>query len=136
MREIIFRGKRIDNGELVYGDLTQDRDLETAYIQGHDYYTDDCGPQREPFCCEVDPETVGQYTGVKDCKGKRIFEGDVLRGYNTYDFKVYIEYGHAVIKWEDSGEKLTECLEADYIKDNDVEIIGNIHDNPELLEVK
>ena len=48
MREILFRAKRIDNGEWVEGDLRQDRDLETAYISGWDYYTTEGGLEREP----------------------------------------------------------------------------------------
>ena len=132
MREIIFRGKRIDNGELVYGDLTQDRDLETAYIQGHDYYTDDCGPQREPFCCDVDPETVGQYTERKDKTGIRIFEGDIVK-IDSFIYQVEFRYS----EWEFRIlSKKVYCFPNFDSHTGECEIIGNIHDNPELLEVQ
>ena len=76
MREILFRGKRKDNGEWVKGDLRQDKDLGKSYISGWNYYTDCAGAEREPFEHEVIPETVGQYTGVTDIFGDKGFEGD------------------------------------------------------------
>ena len=128
MREILFRGKRKDNGEWIEGDLTQDKDLETAYIQSYDYYTDDCGPQREPFCYEVLPETVGQLTGiVKD--GKKIFEGDIgWDAHNECYGAVEFQDGKFVYVWENA------CNDLDDISvDADIDFIGNIYDNPELL---
>lgn len=133
MREYLFRGKRLDNGEWVEGDLSQDRDLGTAYVQGFDYYCDECGLQREPFGFEVDPETVGQFTGLTDKNGRKIFEGDVCLDSTGWVF---------VVIWDsDNGRFLGRHSKPrgdTYIcyvgRVPAVEIIGNRWDNPELLE--
>ena len=133
MREVLFRGKRTDNGEWEYGDLW-------------------CNPYGKRAVCivspindqgttggnEVIPETVGQYTGLTDKNGRKIFEGDIVEGnseYFTYTHpygKVVYDGGQFFISFDDVLEDI-ECLGA---WANDVEIIGNIYDNPELLEVK
>lgn len=132
MREIKFRGKRIDTGEWVYGDLLQDGDL--SFIVGSLKEFMDT-PVNE---CLVNPDTVGQYTGFKDRTGMDIYEGDILlheERYNLGLFKDYIK-----VEWEDDGyiatvlnnesKGLVEPLE--YC--TDYPVCGNIHDNPELLE--
>lgn len=129
MREILFRGKRADNGEWIKGYLyiTQNSEYEiSSYCK---YY--DC----ERYTYIVIPETVGQYTGLTDKNGKKIFEGDIIfRNYygekKTYQV-VYDKYIGAFTGQDKEGLYYTtfdgdsECFE----------IIGNIHDNPELLEV-
>jgi len=138
MREILFRGKRIDNGKWVYG-----------------YYAPCCLGRFPCSPCivpdpdgiwepiEVDPFTIGQYTGLTDKNGKEIFEGDILKvhdeiplfdGYKSeeicYNGKVMYLDNRGMYVCEGNGDgnalfalNLDEC-----------QVIGNIHDNPELLE--
>ncbi len=152
MRDILFRGKRIDNGEWVYGwycKCPNGRWPLVDCIKNNSY--------------EVDPETVGQYTGLKDCKGQKIFEGDIFEFDDEAWSSCYTSCGmeydscevknHGVIGYnEDCGcfdfiqyqfhENSVEAdlhenhaLEfADFVQE--LEVIGNIYDNPELLEVK
>lgn len=133
VREILFRGKRVDNGEIVEGFYIFDG--FNHYIVK--FYTDENAegtlyPVQEAF--EVIPETVGQFTGLTDMNGKKIFEGDVVRCIRTHcDGKEMV--GHIVF---------ADCCFC--VKDiktinrpamdlcGDFEVIGNIHDNPELLE--
>ncbi len=137
MREIIFRGKT-DNGEWVEGYLTR-RPSAIQYGVHYSPWFIDTSP-RDPDDSgdfyNVDGETVGQYTGLTDKNGKKIFEGDIVKGYLGYGDNenniAYIEYQ------EDSiGFVLVEILKEDSGKyfeiSDDVKVIGNIHDNPELL---
>ena len=129
MREILFRGKRVDNGEWVYGAyyglcrmMNKAGDFGYAHLirQSND----------EPLY-RVDPETVGEYTGLTDKNGKRIFEGDILSdGDDTY--KVVFEDGIFQI---DNSHYITGLYVAIHTEKID-EVIGTIYDNPELLEVK
>lgn len=143
MREILFRGKRKDNDGWLWGDLLQDRDLGTCLIEGFDYYTDEDGLQRDYFQHEVIPETVGQYTGLTDKNGNKIFEGDVLEIYQSKvgKYKAVVCWGN---EWEKNAFVLSYRGTAwDYLKVlNDpfkhikyYEVMGNIYDNPKLLEV-
>jgi uncharacterized phage protein (TIGR01671 family) len=149
MREILFRGKRIDNGEWIEGYLVCDRvfwgepDFH-AYIVTHKHPSGCFG---HDIYIEVDPSTVGQYTGLTDKNGKRIFEGDVLRIARTSDsmgnyWADALEYPvNVVVKWDFCAWVWeTLCEDKRYIAFPDAwchfecEIIGNIHDNPELLK--
>ena len=116
MREILFRGKCVDNGKWVYGYLSSKRTIGVFSLIGNfDEYI-------------VDPNTVGQYTGLKDKNGKKIFEDDIL----IWDEK---EWGY---------EPHIEVAEWNYdlfcMRYNDwkefCEIIGNIYENPELIKGK
>ena len=128
MREILFRGKRIDNGEWVEGDFCR---CVVAKIDTH--------KMGQPWRgYTVHEESIGQYTGLKDMNGKRIFEGDIVRYYSTYreEFtgdNCVVEYGvfncsccDGVYGWEFKDGDI-RCFD-------DYEVIGNIHDNPELLK--
>lgn len=128
MREILFRGKRKDNGEWVYGNSVLFF-KETTKIYG------ELVQWRE---IEVIPETVGQFTGLTDKNGKKIFEGDIVKGdlgLGYGDNEKHIAY----IEYQEDGMSfcLVEILEEDFGKcaeiSDDLEVIGNIYDNPELL---
>lgn len=131
MREILFRGKRDDTGEWIEGDLRQDKDLGKSYILGWDYYEEDWELQREPFECEVIPESVGQYTGLTDKNGTKIFEGDVVNILTENN-----EIG--IVKYDEGGfEVEADGFVIDFkqnINGTDVAVIGNTYDNLELLK--
>ena len=149
MREILFKGKRLDDGEWVEG-FYWTNGLGNHFIRVN----------QEPFSVygdyefvlkdyDVDPETVCQYTGLTDCDGKRIFEGDVVRlwdVHNGFDWHAVVEFGNPnceynwgwqlryingdcgncdILLWVDMDEYGAHC-----------EISGNIFDNPELLKVE
>ena len=138
MRPIIFRGKRVDNGEWVYG----------FYVKA-EYHWHEHGRHKDWLICSacanggwfvihgrypVDAETVGQYTGLTDKNGNKIFEGDIIRWTtSTYYPTVIIEFFDGVFVIKDKGNHLKAPL---YHYCHLVEVIGNIHDNPELLEVE
>ena len=123
MREIILRGKRIDNGEWVYGSLFVG--FKKCYIcpKAIAMYNFDAALCLGGFV-EVDPSTVGQYTGLEDKNGKRIFEGDILSFRAGRTHVVRFEDGAFIL--EDSAIPIPFAIKS--------EIIGNVHDNPELLK--
>ena len=129
MREILFRGKRMDNGDWVYGYYVHIGPVscQRAYIIPE--YASSL------YVNEVDPSTVGQYTGLKDKNGKRIFEGDiakVLQGKDKDIAYVGFENG-AFMLYPKTGNIYERTLWEYWYNDWDVEVIGNITDNPELL---
>ena len=123
MREIIFRGKRLDNGEWVYGSLFVG--FKKCYIcpEAIAMYNFDGALCLGGFV-EVDPSTVGQYTGLKDKNGKMIFEGDILSLRAGRPHVVRFKNGAFIL--EDSAIPMSFAIK--------FEIIGNIYDNPELLK--
>ena len=133
MREILFRGKWKNSGEWVYGNLFNPDKADTP--------TQICiGTYIARTCYEIDPETVGQYTGLTDKNGRKIFEGDIVVFADFFDDKIH----RGEVYWCDSAFWF-DCTETEgdegmyslaYISVNVLEVIGNIYDNPELLEVK
>lgn len=140
MREILFRGKRTDNDEWIFGRVFRLSERLNPFIMLVD---------RGGISFEVEPETVGQSTGLTDKNGVRIFEGDILAAsypeqtrsvpgvvkfgefkdvdsddiypYNGWHIEVF---GHCISIMEPAADGI------------EIEIIGNIHDNPELMEVE
>lgn len=133
MREILFRGKSSYSCEWVEGYFSMEVG-GVPYIQWLEY--DDKYHEEVVEECAVILDTVGQYTGLKDKNGTRIFEGDIINDDSEY-FTYSHPYGTIVY---DSGEFLIAFDEAfEDVENlgawaNDIEVIGNVHDNPELLE--
>lgn len=123
MREILFRGKRLDNGEWVEGGVLCYAEY-TAICVYSDY-------NNWHEFIEVDPKTVCQFTGLTDKNGVKIFEGDVVDILTENE-----EIG--VVKYEDGGFLVSAdgfCVDFhSNINGTDLEVIGNIFDNPELVE--
>ena len=152
MREILFKGKRVDNGEWAFGNFIEDKwgddNGNTIYAILQDRVAPDIAELWTPV--RVIPETVGQFTGLTDKNGKKIFEGDIVK-YNLWDDKfdyceVKFGYFYAAMDSYNGGPALGFYLADINGKADDigfyenlykfVEVIGNIHDNPELLEEK
>lgn len=128
MREILFRGKQPDNGEWVEGGLVQGVVHELWQNANRAYVTVFPEFLSAVKLVEVDPSTVGQYTGLKDCRGQRIFEGDILRPVWGNEY--------FLVGWRDeyADFDLVNCTGVSLPSDHDrMEIVGTIHDNPELL---
>ena len=127
MREIKFRGKRIDNGEWVFGDYSR-------YSKDQSIIMVDLLEQEDYW---VASETVGQYTGLKDKNGKDIYEGDIL--HKDFYWGWYVEFEDGAFCRIPTNE-VQRINWAHYrMNQNDVEdweVIGSIYDNPELMENK
>ena len=129
MREILFRGKRVDNGEWEYGLPSYDDDGDVEEIQVWD--------EEDVNFYPVDPETICQYTGLIDKNGKKIWEGDILEGHLDDEFPEDVTREKVI--WHESGWKTEEpgCNDKEYLDEFDTEnfeVVGNVFDNPELLE--
>ena len=153
MREILFRGKVAETGEWRYGNFEIRKDANgkrpPAYLIDTMQYC--------PIGKKVIPETVGQFTGLTDKNGKKIFEGDIVKytRKNMYAPEASFHKQDLVslhlVLWDSSVSAFVQrhyslnekriigkgsaVLYDDRARENIVEVIGNIHDNPELLEV-
>ena len=133
MREILFRGKRTDNGEWVEGAFYAYYNFKRTRVQILKDRTNGT-----PDAYEVIPETIGQYTGLTDKNGKKIFEGDILSErppQNQIAYIGYVAYDEELAAWRfmiKNDTKYNGVLLGSYSRS--YKIIGNIHDNPELLE--
>lgn len=131
MREILFRGLQIDKEKWIYGVPVKGTSADESEI----LIIESVFECDEYACigCEftpVIPSTVGQYTGLKDKNGKKIFEGDICKhrsnntGNTVISVVTYTDGHFLALVCENSGFELSEILE----------VVGNIHDNPELLK--
>ncbi len=143
MREILFRGKRLNH------DI-----WEEGYYSPKDLLSYDGDPVDMPciirkedlLWCRVEPNTVGQYTGLTDKNGKKIFEGDIVRHHNDNPYAIPTIFEKGEVYWDEqfygwrrtSNGAFHRGVVDTYRMSHDCvyEVIGNIHDNPELLEVE
>ena len=141
-REMLFRGKRLDDGEWVYGYLSKWptrgwKNLSTIIVP-EDGLHDGMAEQ-----VEVDLNTIGQYVGLTDKNGQKVFEGDILAFYSDYHEKEIVD---GVVKYGEFNCTCCDGVYGWYIDGGDIRklgdtntrlyVVGNIHDNPELLESK
>ncbi len=133
MREILSHGKRLDSAEWVEGNLF----IPDGALLVVDSVEILMGTSRVRISYEVDPGTVGQYTGIHDKNGKKIFEGDIVRDDkgNVGHVEFLIQAAGYVIVWKHCDTSLGHRARGGgYDRDPSLEVIGNIYDNPELLE--
>ena len=134
MREILFRGKTEISERWVVGDLLQWSDGEMCICENRNHF------EKDKY--RVIPETVGQYTGLTDNNGNKIFEGDIFECYVDYDDSFgYSQTSSflAVVVWDEKhfcyGMKVDDEIQdfSDWYWESSF-LVGNVTDNPELLK--
>lgn len=129
MRELLFRAKRLDTGEWVEGNYCA---AEYITSDGIEYLIIEV--PRNGCSAKINPETVGQYTGL-NANGKKIFEGDIVRHGNRTGYINYVEGCFCVKQIVPLGNLNNPAIDIVFNEyPNDVEVIGNVYDNPEMLE--
>ena len=126
IREVIFRGKRTDNGEWIEGSL-----LGIDWCDKPSTYSIAPNTPVSVFYSVI-PETVGQYTGLTDKNEVKIFEGDIV-SLVKHDSLIY-KVVYVPCRYELVNSKGVNCFVLDIYKSENIEVIGNIHDNPEILK--
>lgn len=138
MREILFRGKRFGNGEWIEGYFLPGNERHSLHPCIFVYL-----PETQNFeCFDIDIDTLGEYTGLTDKNGTRIFEGDIVKitGFHTTAIAA-VKYGSSSEKstswgwyFDDNDGHTYFLMSKAFCEDYNAIIIGNIHDNPELLK--
>ena len=134
MREILFRGKRLHDNKWIYGNFVSDCEGNPHIIEPRFFCEDGHHLQYEDNTDTpvfIIPETVGQYTGLTDKNGVRIFEGDIV-SLVKHDSLIY-KVVYVPCRYELVNSKGVNCFVLDIYKSENIEVIGNIYDNPELL---
>lgn len=146
MREILFRGKRIDDSKWVYGSMISFDDGKKTILPSKAKVFMQQGTTT--ICCnecyDVDIATVGQYTGLTDKNGVKIFEGDIVNKTEGTPSVKKVEFHEDeaafIVTWKFHGHEIYDLLRAYTMPGrNDMEffeVIGNIYDSPELLKGK
>lgn len=133
MRTIKFRGKSVDYGTWRYGSLIIHEDGSMAITGGANEFSS------QLWSSQVHPESVGQWTGLVDKNGKEIYENDILRCVSRLDM------AHMIVLFEEGEFRMVLCEDYDSyttgmgfyaLRCFEKEVIGNIHDSPELMEVE
>jgi uncharacterized phage protein (TIGR01671 family) len=135
MREILFRGKRKDNGYWIYGNFNFYPDINRTFIRKNNKEL--LPSMQTSLEDEVISKTVGQYTGLTDKNGKKIFEGDIVKDEQAQMLGKVV-YAIAADGFDGMAGFMVDDIDDGLQNYNGfwhlVEVIGNIHDNPELLE--
>lgn len=127
MRQIKFRGKSIETGQWVYGSLLQMQSGSSILVEDIDAKLYDE--------YKVIPDTVGQFTGLYDKDGREIYEGDILSSGYMDAGNIEVRFVRGVFAFLWNGDLDNECPTTAPTHEW-AEVIGNIHDNPELLKMK
>lgn len=136
MKKILFRGKRIDNFEWIDGYFVNIARKNSFIFTGKIDLNKCIGGHLVPEMHAVFSESVGQFTGLTDKNGKKIFEGDIVRCVNR---NIDEDDGNALIEWDKECSQFEIAFNSfitDFtnIHSYELEVIGNMSDNPELLE--